>query len=298
MQRGRRIPQSSTGYRHRSISSLSSCSSSTTTKSNTRKNRRGRRLPRVTPPPPPPPPPPPQSLWENLKVTELKEELRKRQLPVTGRKAELLERLYDNAGPHRPPPPPPPSSSSSSPATSAANPTNIHSDATTDDMTATTTTTNAAPSNKATDWKVSKAKAYLLHSLMDDDSPFHSMAPEDIHKSWSGFRDYPLKNFKTNLNNLKASVVKRKEVIKEDERIFKFEQERFPRKDTTTTGGLYWDKHPANALLHEDVKNGTASLLKPMELRTTKSAYQDFTVGTFCGPPSLVRTSCLLSVFE
>ena len=111
------------------------------------------------------------------------------------------------------------------------------------------TTNNTKRSGPAPEWKTSLAKAYLQKQLMDDKSPFHSMTPEQIHKSWDGFGDYPLTNFKSNLKNLAEAVSKRKKIVEEDERIFQLEQRRFPRKEITTTGKHYWDKHPANELL-------------------------------------------------
>lgn len=35
--------------------------------------------------------------------------------------------------------------------------------------------------------------------------------------------------------------------------------------------------------MQEDVENGTADLLKPIKLRDTRSEYQDFDTGVFCG---------------
>lgn len=190
------------------------------------------------------------SSWEGLKVVELKEELKKRNLPVGGRKGDLIKRLND--------------SNTASPSTSNCN-------------------ANQTRKGKPVEWKTSLPKAYLLRSLMDDKSPFHSMSADAIYNSWHGFRDYPISNFKTNLKNLREAVIQRQKIIKEDERIFQLEKNLFPRKERTTTGCLYWDTHPANALLHEDVKCGLASSLKPIKLRATKNEYQDFSVGLFCG---------------
>ena len=177
----------------------------------------------------------------------MRDELRKRNIKVSGKKSELIERLNEN---------------DISPPESAVN----------------TSTNSAAP---APEWRTSLAKAYLQKQLMDDKSPFHSMTPEQIHKSWAGFGYYSLSNFKSNMKNLMEAVSKRKKIVKEDERIFQLEQTRFPRKARTTTGKHFWDKHPANELLHEDVENGTADLLKPIKLRDTRNEYQDFDTRVF-----------------
>lgn len=137
--------------------------------------------------------------------------------------------------------------------------------------------------NEVTEWKNSKAKAYLQVHLMDDKSPFHSMQPEEIYKSYAGFQNYPLKNFKTNLKSLKKAVRERKIILKEDERIFQHEKLLFPRKERNIRGQFFWDTHIANLSLHEDVKNGIADQLKPSKLRETRVAYQDFSPEVFCG---------------
>ena len=119
--------------------------------------------------------------------------------------------------------------------------------------------------------------------LMDDKSPFHSMQPEEIYKSYAGFQNYPLKNFKTKLKSLKKAVRERKIIFKEDERIFQHEKLLFPRKERNIRGQFFWDTRIANLSLHEDVKNGIADQLKPSKLRETRVEYQDFSPEVFCG---------------
>ena len=114
------------------------------------------------------------SSWAGFTNNQMRDELRKRNLTVSGKKSELIERLNENG-------------ISAPPKT-------------------TTNTNNTKRSGPAPEWKTSLAKAYLQKQLMDDKSPFHSMTPEQIHKSWAGFGYYSLSNFKSNMKNLMEAV--------------------------------------------------------------------------------------------
>ncbi len=56
------------------------------------------------------------------------------------------------------------------------------------------------------DWENSDGKKFLWKELWEISSPYHSMSIKDIHSSDACFSVYPLKNFTTNLKNLKKKV--------------------------------------------------------------------------------------------
>ena len=61
-----------------------------------------------------------------------------------------------------------------------------------------------------------------------------------------------------------------------------FEQSRFPRKEKTSRGKLFWDTHEASRLLPKDIESGKLKEMKPKDLRETRLEYQDFSVEDFC----------------
>jgi hypothetical protein len=55
-------------------------------------------------------------------------------------------------------------------------------------------------------WAASEGKKYLEKELKDASSKFHKMSIEQIHATNDCFKVFPLKNFKTNYNNLKRRI--------------------------------------------------------------------------------------------
>ena len=72
-----------------------------------------------------------------------------------------------------------------------------------------------------------------------------------------------------------------KGIVAVDEREFAEEQRTCPRKPRTSRGDHFWDTHPTNQLLHEDVKSGKAGQMLPHVLHETKQEYQDFSAKVF-----------------
>ena len=116
---------------------------------------------------------------------------------------------------------------------------------------------------------------------MDDKSAIHKMTHADNYNQFPDFKLYPFLTFSTNLKTLQKAVEKRKKLVKQEEEEFHKQQLAFPRNEMTSRGELYWDTHPANFLLQEDVKNGVDETLTPQELRKTRKEYQEFTPATF-----------------
>ena len=190
------------------------------------------------------------SSWEEFKVPQLKGFLKERNLPVSGKKAELIQRLVDH------------DKGSSTDHEEGCG--------------------EASCSGSGPNWETSKSKAILTEMYLDDNHPVHIMSLDDIMKIYSEFQLFPKHRFKENLKNLRKAVKKRKEVIQENERDFHKEQLAFKRKPLTIRGYPFFDTHAASAFLREDVKNKKADALKPIKLRETREEYQAFPVKVFC----------------
>jgi hypothetical protein len=138
-------------------------------------------------------------------------------------------------------------------------------------------TGNEQPRNPPPPWKKSPAKALLEQLLSDESSWIHTIARvEEVHATEPLFQLYPLKNFKTNFKNLKDSIRQESDAVKFDEMAFSKEKELFPRNPLTKSGNLFWDRHDAQRLMAEDVKEGRTLDIKPSALQATRAEYQDF----------------------
>ena len=70
-------------------------------------------------------------------------------------------------------------------------------------------------------------------------------------------------------------------MIAADERDYLRDQKLFPRPSKTSRGVSFWDIHPANPLLQQDLKEMRERRKRfrlPSELRMTRTEYQDFLV--------------------
>ena len=196
------------------------------------------------------------SPWSDLTVAELKPYLRKWNLHVSGRKAELIKRLEKYQEKHnksvgavvgRPP----------------------------------------ACSNKSSKggWSTSKAKLLLIEMHRDNKYPIHNLSAEEVYKLHPEFQLHPFERFKENLKSLRAAVTKEKEILEQNHKDFAHEQFHFPRKKKTSRGEHFWDTHAANILLQQDlkdIKEGRKEELAPSKLRASRKEYQDFTGRKFC----------------
>jgi hypothetical protein len=132
-------------------------------------------------------------------------------------------------------------------------------------------------------WKNSHAKKRLQELMIDPSSWIQILTEEQIHESDPLFRQYPLKNFKTNFRNLKQSIAVEQAAIKLDKRAHTSDVEKFPRNNTTERGYKFWDGHAAQLLLAEDVKQGRTMNQKPSVLQESREEYKEFPLSVFRG---------------
>ena len=152
---------------------------------------------------------------EQMKVPQLKSLLKLRGLPVSGKKAELIERLKNGA--------------------------------------------SGGPKPKP--WQHSSAKKDLKRALLDHMSPIHGMTVEGVKQSDERYQKYP--NFKKYYNVLKAQVEAEKMQVKEDDIAVETHIRNNPRSALNKRGYPHWDTHAAKQLLEVDVANGAHQRMKP-----------------------------------
>lgn len=130
-------------------------------------------------------------------------------------------------------------------------------------------------------WRISKAKGYLRSLLLDSSSWIHGLTAEQAHASEPQFTRYPLKNFKSNYKSMQLSTKKENDAIAFDQKTFDAEMISFPRKAATERGYLFWDGHPAQVQLADDVKEGRTTGKKPSDLREEREEYREFPLHVF-----------------
>ena len=208
--------------------------------------------------------------WNKLIVTQLKPYLRKWGLPVSGRKAELIERLMNHQRRNN-------SSMVDIPSLSWSP---AYVEATAGESPINTNLPQLSDRNKSK-WKGSKAKAYLKTLLTDKNCAIHRMSAEDVWNNNAIFQEYPLHRFKVNFKNLKEAIEERRNRLWLIEKIHREEQIKFLRSQTTNRGIPFWDTHPASTFLRMDLKEDDLWKVEPRHLRLTRMEYQDFPSDVF-----------------
>ena len=135
---------------------------------------------------------------------------------------------------------------------------------------------------KPAKWEKSEGKKRLKKELWDANSRFHNMSTKEIHASDRCFSVYPLKNFTTNLRNLKKKIEATKAHVEFDNKAVAEQKRLFPRKPNTKRGYPHCFGRPAKEDLEDDVRDGTAEKMWPRKLRMTRLSYQEFPSDVFC----------------
>jgi hypothetical protein len=111
-------------------------------------------------------------------------------------------------------------------------------------------------------WQHSAAKEKLTTLLKDPLSYVHTMPVAEIYNGDELFKQYRWDRFKDNFKRLKTSVDTERLAVEFDQLAFDEEKVALPR-NPTTRGHPFWDGHPAQALMKDDVKNRRLEGLKP-----------------------------------
>jgi hypothetical protein len=144
-------------------------------------------------------------------------------------------------------------------------------------------TRNDADNKRKNGWKASTAKSVLFELLLDENSYIHRQTNDHVYESHPCFQEFDPKYFKKHLKTLRKLAKETLKLIAKEEEDYQQDLLRFPRTSMTSGGYPHWDTHQSSVLLHDDVKSGLASTLKPAELRARRIEYQDFPPNVFRG---------------
>ena len=137
--------------------------------------------------------------------------------------------------------------------------------------------------DEAPDWKNSDAKK-MLRTMLEDDQIPESMAPREVYDKKSVlFKEFPYKNFVTNLRNLRKAVRHSKDSAAFDSRALQNDNRLYPTAAITARGHPPWHGPEAERLLNEDFEKGLEELMAPKDLWLSRSKYQFFPLDVFCG---------------
>lgn len=128
-------------------------------------------------------------------------------------------------------------------------------------------------------WQHSDAKKDLKRALLDPTSPIHSMSLESVRKSDERFDQYP--NFAKYYDDLKRQVQEEKLRVHHDDIAVEKYRQSNPRSNLNERGYPHWDTHLAKKLLEVDVANNMHLEMTPIQLRRTNNAYKDFPTDVF-----------------
>jgi len=128
-------------------------------------------------------------------------------------------------------------------------------------------------------WQHSDAKKDLKRALLDPTSSIHNMSLENVRRSDDRFGHYP--NFAKYYDDLKRQVREEKLRVHQDDVAAEKYRRSNPRSHLNQRGYPHWDTHPAKKLLEVDVANNMHMKMTPIQLRGTNNAYKDFPPDVF-----------------
>jgi hypothetical protein len=138
----------------------------------------------------------------------------------------------------------------------------------------------AEPAEEVEKWKTSEAKKYL-EALILDGSVTAESDPNEVYNSLEEFQMYNIRNFKSNLRNLIASINLKEELARFDIEAVEHHMGLHPRPQLTQQNYPFWDTSSAKTLLVNDMNNGLELIMAPKDLRNTRPEYQAFPLDVF-----------------
>jgi hypothetical protein len=129
-------------------------------------------------------------------------------------------------------------------------------------------------------WAKSEAKK-MLELLILDGTVTEESDPNQVYNSQDEFQEYEIRNFKTNLRNLLATVRRNEERAQLDSTSVASFREINPRQEVTRQGYPYWDTSVARTMLSIDIDDGLNQTMTPSQLYNMREEYQAYPLDVF-----------------
>jgi len=136
------------------------------------------------------------------------------------------------------------------------------------------------PIKQKSKWSTSIAKHLLKEDIING-SVQDGMDPVEVYQRRPEFQEFPLKNFKTNLENLMQSILKQFDRLQLDSDAFGHDLAILEALHRDAPVEVPWHKSEACQLLKRDVKIGKHLQMWPIELYQTEAAYREFSLEVF-----------------
>ena len=132
--------------------------------------------------------------------------------------------------------------------------------------------TTKASANTLAPWVTSKAKKLLRKDIIEKRVTI-AMDPLVVHGMRNEFKEYELKNFKTNLKNLHLTIQKEQRRADMDSDAHAYDLSIHPPILQTPSGYPQWQGSEAARLLKLDIEDEKHESMKPSDLHNTKDEY-------------------------
>ena len=136
------------------------------------------------------------------------------------------------------------------------------------------------PVKKPEQWKTSEAKALLREDIISKRVPA-SMGAKEVYAMRAEYKEFPIKNFPTNLKNLRKAIADNFARMQVDCEAYGHDRAILKTLATADPTNHPWHKSEAKKLLKQDIDEGKHLQMKPSELRGTRKEYEAFGLEVF-----------------
>jgi hypothetical protein len=131
---------------------------------------------------------------------------------------------------------------------------------------------------KEGDWATSKARKLLAEDLTTGLIPLDGteMGPLVVYEQRPEFVQFPHKNFRTNLLNLRKDITAKKALAVSESAALANDRRIHPKRVLNPRGEPRWEGSEIVRLLRLDMDVGKHHTMKPLELRQTRQQYRNY----------------------